>query len=70
MTEYKTLELARSNSQQSVAVWFQTTEGKISVRMSTEGLIQLQGLVGTAVGRLPVDGSNAVVTQTEAAARA
>lgn len=62
MTEYTTRELARSNAQQSVAVWFQTTEGKISVRMTTDGLIQLHGLVSDAVGRIPVDSSNALPT--------
>ena len=65
MVEYVTKELAARSDvppEQQITVWFKTVEsGEVRIRMSTDGLIQLHGLVSDAVGRMPVDSSDTVV---------
>ncbi|MEK6300573.1 MAG: hypothetical protein AABO41_07625 [Acidobacteriota bacterium] len=39
----------------SVAVWFETIRGRVSIRMSADGLFLLQNVVSDAINRLPVD---------------
>jgi len=59
MVEYVTRESARSGSQPSVAVWFETVGGTVSIQMSADGLLLLQSMLSEAISRLPVDSSAA-----------
>jgi hypothetical protein len=48
-TTFTTKEAQMPGREPQCTVWFQTTEGKITIEMSNDGLLQLHGLVSDAV---------------------
>ena len=58
-TTFTTRELARTGGEPEHAIWFQTTEGKVTIEMSDQGLLTLHGLVSEAVKVMKTDSERA-----------
>jgi hypothetical protein len=55
MTEFITPKAAAADPAQVVRVWFQTTQGKIGVRLTINSLFVLRGMIDDAIARSPVN---------------